>query len=92
MAGGKLNIKINGRKTSVWIDSGSLISKSTIVDFRKTLGAAVIKLQEVEPKDQEFWDYGNNPIHILGTMRVELVCNGWVISSSGSSKYFDHPY
>ena len=39
------------------------------------------KLQEVEPKDQEFCDYGNNPIHFLGTLRVELVSNGWVTSA-----------
>ena len=39
----------------------------------RSLGAAGIKLQEVEPKNQEFRDYGKNPIHLLGTMRVELV-------------------
>ena len=44
--------------------------------LRKTLGAAGMKLQEVEPKNQEFRDNGNNPIQLLGTMRVELVSNG----------------
>ena len=38
-------------------------------------------MQEVEPKEQEVRDYGNNPIHLLGAMRVELVSNGWVTSA-----------
>ena len=82
MAGVKIPIEINGRKTSMWFDSGSPISIFTLGEFRKTLDAAGIKLQVVEPKDQEFRDYGNNPIHLLETMRVELVSNGWVKSAS----------
>ena len=37
-AGAKLPIAINGRKTSVWIDSGSPRSIFTIGELRKTLG------------------------------------------------------
>ena len=68
---------INGHKTSVWIASVSPVSFFTINELRKTLGAAGIKLQEVTPKDHEFRDYGNNPINLLGTMKVELASNGW---------------
>ena len=77
----KLPITINGRKTSVWIDSGSPISISTIHELQRTLGAAGIRLQEVYPPDQEFRDYGNNPINFLGTMKVELESNGWSTSA-----------
>ena len=82
VAGAKHPIKINGQKTSVWIDSGLPITNFTIGELRKTIGAAGIKLQEVDPKDQELRDYGSNPIRLLGTMRVELVSNGWVTSAS----------
>ena len=82
VVGAKLSIKINGRKTTVWIDSGSLISLFTIGELRKTLGAAGINLQEVGSKDHEFRDYGNNPNHLPETMKVELVSNVWATSAS----------
>ena len=77
----ELPITMNGRKTSVWVDSGSPISIFTSNDFRRTLGAAGIPLQDVDPQDQEFRDYGNNPINLLGTMKVELASNGWSTSA-----------
>ena len=81
VAEAKLPITINGRKTSVWIDSGSPISIFTNHELRRTLGAAGIRLLEVDPQDQEFRDYGNNPINLLGTMKVELASNGWSTSA-----------
>ena len=81
VAEAKLPIMINGQKTSVWIDSGSPISIFTINELRRTLGAAGIKLQEVKAHDQEFRDYGNNPINLLGTMKVELASIGWSTSA-----------
>ena len=51
VTGAKYPIKINGRKTSVCIDSGSPISIFTIGESAKTLGAVDIKFQENEPKD-----------------------------------------
>ena len=78
VAEAKLPITIYGRKTSVWIDSCSPISTAA---RRRTLGDAGIKLQKVEPRDQEFREYGNNPINLLGTMKVELASNGWRTSA-----------
>ena len=66
VAEAKLPITINGRKTSVWIDSGSPISIFTNIELRRLLGAAGMRMQEVEPQDQELRDYGNNPIKLLG--------------------------
>ena len=51
VTGAKYPIKVNGRKTSVWVDSGSPISILTIGEPAKKLGAADIKLQENKPKD-----------------------------------------
>ena len=65
----------------MWIDSGSPVSIFTINELRKTLGAAGIKLQEVTPRDQEFRDKWNNPINLLGTIKLELASNGWSISA-----------
>ena len=61
----------------MWIDSGSPISIFTINELRRTLGAAGIRFQEVKTQDQELRDYGNNPVKLLGTMKVELASNGW---------------
>ena len=66
VAGAKLPIVINGKKTSVWIDSGSPISISTIGELRKTLGANGIHLKELAPEDQDSRDYGNNQLSFLG--------------------------
>ena len=77
--GAKVPIKINGCKTSIWIDSASPISIFPIGEIRKTLHATCIKLQEIEPKDLEFRDYGNNPKHLLGT---KLISNGWAKSTT----------
>ena len=66
VAEAKIPITISGWNSSVLIDSGSPISIFTINELRNSLGAAEIKLQEVEPKDQEFRDYENNPINLLG--------------------------
>ena len=82
VGGAKISNTINERKTSVWIDIESQISKFTIWEFPKSLDTAAIKLQDIESKDQEFRDYGTNPIHLLGTMNPELVSNGWATSAS----------
>ena len=34
------------------------------------------------PEDDEFRDYGNNPLRLLGTMDVSLETNGWVTSAN----------
>ena len=81
VAEAKLPITINGRKTSVWIDSRSPVSVFTLKKIRRPLGAAGIRLQEVDSQDQEFRDYGNKPINLLGTMKVQLASNGWSTSA-----------
>ena len=34
------------------------------------------------PEDDEFRDYGNNPLRLLGTMDVLLETNGWVTNAN----------
>ena len=52
---------------SVWIDSGTPISIFTIGELRNILGTAGVKVNELKPEDNEFRDYGNNPLHLLRT-------------------------
>ena len=77
VAGARLPIKINGRQTNVWIDSGSPISILTVGELKRTLGTAGVNLNELIPEDDELKDYGNNPLRLLGTMNGLLETNGW---------------
>ena len=70
-------LKINGRQTNAWIDSRSPISIFTVGEMKRTLGTAGVNLNELIPEDDEFRDYGNNPLRLLGTMIVLLETNGW---------------
>ena len=72
VAGAKLALKINGRTTQAWIDSGSPISIFTIGELKRTLGACNVQLMQLDPKDDQFRDYGNNPFRFLGKMQVTL--------------------
>ena len=82
VAGSRLPIKVNGKQTNVWIDSGSTISIFTIGELKRTLGTAGVKVKAPAPEDEEFRDYGNNPLRLLGTMDVLLETNGWVINAN----------
>ena len=42
------------------------------------MGTAGVNVKEPAPEDDEFRDYGNNPLQLLGTMNVSLETNGWV--------------
>ena len=77
VAGPKLKICINGHPMITWIDSGSPISILTLDDLRKTVGRAGINLKQDEVEDDEFRDYSNNRIKMLGKMEHELASNGW---------------
>ena len=77
VAGAKLPNAINGMITSVWIGSGSPISIFTIGELRRTLGSNGVHLSELAPEDEDFRDYNNNPLSLLGTMTVQLTSNGW---------------
>ena len=78
-AGAQLPIRVNGKSTRVWIDSGSPISIFTIGELRRTLGASGIKLDALSNEDSAFRDYGNIPLQMVGTMTVTLESNGWKI-------------
>ena len=79
VAGAQLSIKVNGKSTRVWIDSGSPISIFTIGELRKTLGTSGVKSDNLTEEDNAFRDYGNNPLQMIGTMAVMIQSNGWNI-------------
>ena len=79
VAGAQLPIKVNGKPTRVWIDSGSPISIFTIGELRKTLGTSGVKLDNLTEEDNAFRDYRNNPLQMIGTMVVTIQSNGWKI-------------
>ena len=56
VAGAQLPIKVNGKPTRVWIDSGSPISIFTIGELRKTLGTLEVKLDNLTEEDNAFQD------------------------------------
>ena len=77
VAGAQLPIKVNGKSTRMWIDSGSPISIFSIGELRKTLGPSGVKLDDLTEEDNAFRDYGNNPLQMIGTMAVTIQSNGW---------------
>ena len=77
VAGPKLKIYINGHPMNVWIDSGSPISILTLDDLRRKVGRAGNNLKQDDAEDDEFRDYSNNRIKMLGRMELELASNGW---------------
>ena len=77
VTGPKLKIYINGHPMDIWSDSGSPISIQTLDDLKKTVGRTGINLKQNDMEDEEFRDYSNNRIKMLGRMEVELASNGW---------------
>ena len=82
VAGAKLALKINGKATQAWIDSCSPISIFTIGELKRTLGACIVQLKPLDPKDDQFRDYGNNSLRFLGKMQVTLYSNRWTTSAA----------
>ena len=82
VSGARLSIKINGKQTNVWIDSGSPISIFTVGELKRTLDTASVSVNAPAPKDDEFRDYGNNPLRLLRKMNVSLEINGWVTDAN----------
>ena len=82
VAGARLPIKINGRQTNVWINSGSPISIFTVGELKRTLGTVGVNVKAPAPEDDEFRDYGNNPLRLLGTMNVSMEMNEWVTNAN----------
>ena len=82
VAGARLPIKINGKQTNVWIDSGSPISISTVGELKRTLDTAGVNVKAPAPEDDEIRDCGNNPLRLLGTMNVSMETKGWVTDAN----------
>ena len=82
VVGAKLAIKNNGLSTQAWIDSGSLISIFTIGELKCTLGKQSVQLQSIDPKVDQFGDYGNNPPKLLGKLVVTLHSNRWTTQAA----------
>ena len=80
--GTKLALRTNGQATQDWIDSGSPKSIFRIVELKRTLRACNVGLQQLVSKDDQFRDYGNNPLKFLGKMVVTLQSNGWTTTAS----------
>ena len=73
----QLPLKLNGKMTTAWIDSGSPISIFTIGELRKTLGKAGVKVLPLGPNEDKFGVCGNNPLKFMGKMKATLTSNGW---------------
>ena len=83
VAGARLPININCKQTNVWIDSGSPISIFTVGELKRRLGTAGVNVKALEPEDDEFRDYGNNPLRLLGTMKYHWRrTDGWLTRTS----------
>ena len=82
VAGAELALRINGQATQAWIDRGSPISIFTIGELRRTLGVCNVRLQQLDPMDDQFRDYGNNPLKFLGKILVTLQSNGSTTTAS----------
>ena len=72
VAGSKHKIYINGHPMNIWIDSRSPIFILKLDDLKKTVGRTGINLKQDDMEDDEFLDYSNNRIKMLGSMEVEL--------------------
>ena len=65
----------------LWVDSGSSVTIFSITDIKATLGETNIQLQ---PSQDDFLDYNNNRIHILGKVAVTIALNGWAAPAQKS--------
>ena len=72
--GARVQVEMSGKKMWLWIDSGSPVTIFSINDLKTTLGKANVQLQ---PSKEEFLDYNNNRINILGKVTVMMSLNGW---------------
>ena len=72
--GARVQVEVSGKKMWLWIDSGSPVKIFSLTDLKTTLGKANTQLQ---PSKDEFLDYNNNGINILGKGAVTMSLNGW---------------
>ena len=76
-AGAQLPLQIHWKTARVWIHSGPPISILTIGELKYTLGASNVRLEELTPEGNEFRDYVNNPLKLMGTIDVRFKSNDW---------------
>ena len=72
--GARVQVEVSGKKMWFWIDSGFPVTIFSMTDLKTTLGKANIQLK---PSKDEFLDYNNNRINILGKVAVTMSLNGW---------------
>ena len=72
--GARAQVELSGKKMWLWVDSGSPVTIFSMTDLKATLSKTYIPLQ---PSQDEFLDYTNNRIHILGKVAVTMALNGW---------------
>ena len=82
VVGAKLALRINGHGTQAWIDSGSSVSTFTIKELKRTIGTCYVRLRQLDPKDDQFRDYWNNPLKFMGKMVVTLQSDGWTTKAT----------
>ena len=85
--GARVQVEVSGKKMWLWIDSGSPVTIFSINDLKTTLGKPNIQLQ---PSKEEFLDYNNNRINILGKVTVMMSLNGWAAPAQVSVKSGNH--
>ena len=56
------------------VESGSPVTIFSMTDLKAALGKTNFILQ---PSQEEFLDYNNNKIHMLGNLAVTMALNGW---------------
>ena len=85
--GARVQDEVSGKKMWLWIDSGSPVTIFSMTDLKTTLGKANTQLQS--SKD-EFLDYNNNRINILGKVAVTMSLNGWAAPAHVSAISGNH--
>ena len=61
--GARVQVEVSGKKMWLWVDSGSPVTIFSMKDLKATLGKTNFRLQ---PSQEEYLDYNNNRMHILG--------------------------
>ena len=72
--GSRVQVEASERKMWLWVDSGSTVTIISMTDLKTTLDKTNFRLQ---PSQEEYLDYKNNRIHILGKVAVTISLNGW---------------
>ena len=72
--GARDQVEVSGRKMWLWVDSGSPVTNFSMTDLKATLDKTNFQPQ---PSQEEYLDYNNNRIHILGKVAVTMPLNGW---------------